>query len=31
MTAMFDAAEPGVRVIVNDGDPNTLDAALDAL
>lgn len=31
MTAMFDAVEPGVRVIVNDGDPNALDASLDGL
>ena len=31
MTAMFDAPPDGVQVIVNDGDPNALDAALDAL
>lgn len=31
MTGMFDAPPPDVRVIANDGDPNALDAALDAL
>jgi gluconate kinase len=31
MTAMFDDAPDGVTVIANDGDPNALDAALDAI